>query len=396
MILSYVFSEGRMRPVTSHGAEFPQAAIWLDLLDPTQEEVGAIEHHLGIDVPTPEEMREIEVSSRLYSEDGADFMTIVLPHGRQSTGVAHFAPVVFILSGATLVTLRYSEPKSFELYAAKLCREPLSHDLPLPQRPPAKAARAAPETMPRPDIVPDVVPDVVTAGESAGGAAPEAHAEPGDPTGSEAPNAKPRRGPKPPRAEVIFLGLLEAVVDRVADLLEGTATDLDHTARDIFQSSEQRAPIASATYKDMLRQIGRCADLASRTREALATFDRMLPFAQLAFDRRKAPKELRTRIKAMSRDVQSLNDFAAFLNNKTSFLLDTSVGMISIEQNAIIKIFSVAAVGFMPPTLIASIYGMNFHDMPELDWSLGYPLALAGMIISAVLPLAFFRYKKWL
>ena len=146
----------------------------------------------------------------------------------------------------------------------------------------------------------------------------------------------------------------------------------------------------------MLRQIGRCADLASRTREALVTFDRMLPFAQLAFDRRKAPKELKSRIKAMSRDIQSLNDFAAFINNKTNFLLDTAVGMISIEQNAIIKIFSVAAVGFMPPTLIASIYGMNFQDMPELSWHFGYPLAIAGMFVSAILPLAYFRYKRWL
>ena len=77
-------------------------------------------------------------------------------------------------------------------------------------------------------------------------------------------------------------------------------------------------------------------------------------------------------------------------------MLDTAVGMISIEQNAIIKIFSVAAVGFMPPTLIASIYGMNFQDMPELSWHFGYPLAIAGMFVSAILPLAYFRYKRWL
>ncbi|WP_336739049.1 magnesium transporter CorA family protein [Aureimonas altamirensis] len=363
MILAYVFSDGRMRPVASAGADFASDAIWLDLFDPTPEEVAAIEKHLAIDVPTPEEMREIEVSSRLYTEDNADFMTLVLPHGRQATGVAQFAPVTFILVGSSLVTLRYSEPRSFELYAAKLCREPVSFDLTLPPTP----------------------EDVESAGPAEEGAAPQPAA------------AKPARKPaRPPRPEVILLGLLEAVVDRVADLLEGTAIDLDHTAKDIFQSSEQRAPIANARYKEMLRQIGRCADLASRTREALVTFDRMLPFAQLAFDRRKAPKELKSRIKAMSRDIQSLNDFAAFINNKTNFLLDTAVGMISIEQNAIIKIFSVAAVGFMPPTLIASIYGMNFQDMPELSWHFGYPLAIAGMFVSAILPLAYFRYKRWL
>ncbi|RZI59541.1 MAG: magnesium transporter, partial [Zymomonas sp.] len=101
-------------------------------------------------------------------------------------------------------------------------------------------------------------------------------------------------------------------------------------------------------------------------------------------------------VKAMSRDITSLNDFVAFLSNKTTFLLDTTVGMISIEQNAIIKIFSVAAVGFMPPTLVASIYGMNFKIMPELDWQFGYPMAIGLMLISAVLPLIFFRHKNWL
>ena len=98
----------------------------------------------------------------------------------------------------------------------------------------------------------------------------------------------------------------------------------------------------------------------------------------------------------MSRDVHSLNDFVSFLSNKTTFLLDTTVGMISIEQNAIIKIFSVAAVAFLPPTLIASIYGMNFTHMPELGWTFGYPLALAAMVVSAIVPMILFRYKNWL
>ncbi|KAA0972297.1 magnesium transporter CorA family protein [Aureimonas fodinaquatilis] len=348
MITGYVYADGRIKAVSASAARPPVDAIWIDMLNPTAEEVAAIEAMLQIDVPTPEEMREIEVSSRLYSEDGADFMTLTLPHGKHQTGVAHFAPVTFILVSKKLITLRYSEPKSFEIYASKLCREPVVADMAL-----ASVAE-------------------VEAGIS------------------------PARRTRTPRSEEIMLGLLEAVVDRVADLLEGTAVDLDAAAKEIFNASENRTPTPTARYKEMLRHIGRCADLASRTREGLATFDRLLPFAQLVFDRRKAPKELKTRIKAMARDIQSLNDFAAFLNNKTSFLLDTTVGMISIEQNAIIKIFSVAAVGFMPPTLIASIYGMNFTDMPELTWSFGYPAAILGMFISAILPLAFFRYKRWL
>ena len=105
---------------------------------------------------------------------------------------------------------------------------------------------------------------------------------------------------------------------------------------------------------------------------------------------------MKTTIKSLEQDTQSLEHFADFLSSKMTFLLDTVVGMISTEQNAIIKFFSVAAVGFMPPTLVASIYGMNFQFMPELAKPWGYPLALFLMVISAVIPLIYFRKKGWL
>ena len=108
------------------------------------------------------------------------------------------------------------------------------------------------------------------------------------------------------------------------------------------------------------------------------------------------PKETRAQLKGMQRDVQSLSDHATYLSNKITFLLDAMLGVVSIEQNNIIKIFSVAAVVLMPPTLVASIYGMNFKHMPELDWSLGYPIALALMVVAAALPYLFFKWKKWL
>jgi magnesium transporter len=209
---------------------------------------------------------------------------------------------------------------------------------------------------------------------------------------SRAPTARLR----PPTADTILIGLLETVIDRVADMMEAIAADLDGIANDIFSASDEKKPIATHEFKELLRRIGAAGDLASRTRESLATLDRMIPFLQLVLDGRKAVKEARARTKAMNRDVHSLNDFVSFLSNKTTFLLDTTVGMISIEQNAIIKIFSVAAVGFMPPTLVASIYGMNFAHMPELSWPLGYPMALGIMVLSAIIPLLFFRYKRWL
>jgi magnesium transporter len=98
----------------------------------------------------------------------------------------------------------------------------------------------------------------------------------------------------------------------------------------------------------------------------------------------------------MQRDVQSLTDHATYQSNKITFLLDATLGLVSIEQNNIIKIFSVGAVGLMPPTLIASIYGMNFANMPELKWTYGYPFAIALMIVAAALPYFYFKWKRWL
>jgi magnesium transporter len=96
------------------------------------------------------------------------------------------------------------------------------------------------------------------------------------------------------------------------------------------------------------------------------------------------------------KDIAALSDQAGFLSGKVGFLLDASLGLVGVQQNAIIKIFSVAAVVFLPPTLVASIYGMNFDFMPELKWQLGYPLAIVLMILSAWLPYKLFKKKKWL
>ena len=97
------------------------------------------------------------------------------------------------------------------------------------------------------------------------------------------------------------------------------------------------------------------------------------------------------------RDIESLDGHTSFLFDKINFLMDATVGFININQNKIIKIFSVASVAFLPPTLIASIYGMNFkHWFPELDWTLGYPFALALMLASAITPFWYFRHRGWL
>jgi magnesium transporter len=132
-------------------------------------------------------------------------------------------------------------------------------------------------------------------------------------------------------------------------------------------------------------------------RESLVSIGRLLLYIAAEADTmKKWAKDQRAALKGMQRDVQSLAEHATYLSQKISFLLDAMLGVVSLEQNNIIKIFSVAAVVLMPPTLIASIYGMNFKHMPELDFEFGYPVAVVLMVVAAVLPYWFFRWKKWL
>ncbi len=147
----------------------------------------------------------------------------------------------------------------------------------------------------------------------------------------------------------------------------------------------------------MLGQLGRQGDLLSDLRESLMTLARASGYLGMVWPRLSdAPQENRERLQTLSRDVQSISEHASFLTQKVTFLLDATLGMINIEQNATIKIFSVLAVVLLPPTMIASIYGMNFEHMPELSWPLGYPLALLMMLAAAVLPYAWFKRKGWL
>jgi magnesium transporter len=145
----------------------------------------------------------------------------------------------------------------------------------------------------------------------------------------------------------------------------------------------------------LMERIGRNGDLLSKARESLVSLTRLLAFVQQSTQVQMS-QDVRGRFRNVSRDATALSDHASFVSNKINFLLDATLGLINIEQNAIIKIFSVAAVVFLPPTLIASIYGMNFHHMPELGWEGGYPWALGLMVVSAVLPYVYFKRRGWL
>jgi magnesium transporter len=197
--------------------------------------------------------------------------------------------------------------------------------------------------------------------------------------------------------EMILIALLEAIVDRLADVLERASNEIIQISHDIFHPAEKKASKRDRDFQLILRRIGSKEDLVSKIQDSLLTLQRMSGFlANAATSQGKNGKDGRTRVKTISRDVISLSDHASFQTQKITFLLDATLGMINIQQNGIIKIVSVAAVVFLPPTLVASIYGMNFDAMPELKWLLGYPFALALMVISAVLPFWFFRRKGWL
>jgi magnesium transporter len=304
--------------------ELPEAAVWIDLVNPTPVEDKAVEHLTGVAVPTREEMQEIEVSSRLYIENHARYMTATLMC-QSDTANPRTTAVTFILVGHRLVTVRYDEPRPFAIVESKLAR-----------------------TCP---------PGV--------------------------------------NGEAVLMDLFDAVIDRAADILEKIGAEVDQVSHDIFEPDPARRDRAR-TADTILIAIGRKGDLTSKVRESLLSIGRLLLFLANEAEGMRWQKETRSQLKSMQRDVGSLSDHATYLSNKITFLLDALLGVVGIQQNNIIKLFSVMAVVLMPPTLVASIYGMNFKLMPELDWTFGYPWALALMLVAGALPYIFFKWKKWL
>jgi magnesium transporter len=195
--------------------------------------------------------------------------------------------------------------------------------------------------------------------------------------------------------EMIMIDLLDAIIDRAADVLERAAADVEVVSRRIFERRGARDD-PKQSYQAILRSIGRKGDLTSKIRESLVSIGRLVLFLANEAEGMKLLRDQRALVKSMARDVTSLTDHSTFLANKITFLLDATLGMVSLEQNNVIKIFSVVAVALMPPTLIASIYGMNFQFMPELHWKYGYPAALVLMLAAAIAPYLYFKWKKWL
>lgn len=305
--------------------EINDDVIWIDLDHPTSEEERALEQMLGYNLPTRDEMKNIEPSSRLYREGGATYMTAALVW-RVESELPELTDVSFVLARNRLVTIRYSEPEAFKVFMAY-------------------AERAQ-------TVLPSGAATLVT--------------------------------------------LLEAIVDRNAEILEQAALQVDVISREIFaEERDLRTRRAGKNLALALKQIARRQNITAKTRESLVSLGRVASFLTVAREIAES-SDLREHLKSVSRDISSLTDHSSFVMANVNFLLDASLGLVNVEQNQIIKIFSVAAVIFLPPTLVASSYGMNFTFMPELQWLFGYPMAILMMVVSAAIPFLWFKRKGWL
>lgn len=321
MITFYCLENGALvRRAAENTQVLPDNVLWVDLLSPGPEEERFIESALALDIPTREELAEIEDSSRFYEEDGAVFMTTTVVMGIADRRPEN-AEVTFVLTKRCLVTVRYSELSAFRQFETKSARQPSTFS----------------------------------------------------------------------SSHQIFLALADAVVDRIADVLESVQVELQTLSRCIFDKrKEQRTDL-----QQIIQQLGQHRSLLSQLGESLFSSNRLIAFYRLHANEpgQGVAKGL---LKALERDVRSLGEHQARLLGDIAFLLDATLGLINIEQNAIIKVFSIAAVLFLPPTLVGTVYGMNFDRMPELSWPFGYPMALGMMVVSAIIPYAWFKFRDWL
>lgn len=298
----------------------PPNTIWIDLLRPTPEEEHFIENTLSIDVPSPEEMSEIEDSSRFFESKGGWCMIVSVVSGSQEASPT-LTQLSFILHKKQLVCAHYGELTSFRAFEMQYARQPQVFKT----------------------------------------------------------------------TDVLLMALVDAVVDRIADILEKLQARLNELSKSIFDESGGKH---TADLQRTVKQLGKYNSLLAKLSDSLLSIKRMLIFCKQSVDW-LAPSA-KAQMHSVELDIGSLTEYHARMSSEITFLLDATLGLINIEQNGIIKVFSIAAVLFLPPTLVGTVYGMNFHDMPELNWVFGYPLSLILMVLSALACYVWFKIKGWL
>jgi magnesium transporter len=299
------------------------ATVWVDLLNPSEAERRLIEDHIGMRLPSRDDLAEIERSSQLVSEREKLRVTcpVVAEADTDHPALSHLG---LILSPKLLITIRFAELKAFQAAAVRVGQDA-----------------------------------------SAGSVG-------------------------------AFTVLLEAIVDRQADLLERARQQLDEISHGVFRASPQQTKTVARSnerLRAMLGRLGRIGERVTLVRESLLGVDRVAAFAPEAGAGWIAPT-FAERLKGVGLDVESLNQFAEHLSGKIQFLLDAIVGFIGIEQNDIFKVLTVFSVVGIFPTLVAGWYGMNFH-MPEYGWRYGYQFGITVIVLSTVLPLLWFKWRGW-
>jgi magnesium transporter len=298
--------------------------IWIDLLNPTPEEIARVAAESGIQVPSRDSLQEIETSSRLRAEGRILYVSMPLTLQDEAAGFAP-VPLGFILSPELLVTIRYSLVQAFTQVEA--------------------------------DVTKGLCADSAT----------------------------------------VFAALIDGMVDYDADRLEKLSSDLAQVSARAFTppaASAKSNKRASLALRESLNAVGTAGDHLSRIRESLLGLQRIIGFVLKTAADWLSPEE-KTRLGTAQQDITSLVDFEAHLSGKTQFLLDAILGFINTEQNEIFKVITIVSVVGIPPTLIASMYGMNFHDMPELTWRWGYPYGLVLIALSILLPILWFKRRGW-
>ncbi len=314
------------RALQTHSEPPGSRAVWIDLLNPTDEERSAAERLTGLRVPAQADLAEIESSSRLATQGRALYLSMPMAY-RSAEGRSMTAPLGFVLSPDYLMTVRFANLPVFDQFSERFtgqAREPCS----------------------------------VSA----------------------------------------FLGLLEATVDRLADVLEHVGADLDAISRRVFRPEHVGGPKPvrmDLQLRATLRGVGNAGERVSNIRDSLLGVNRILQYTNEVAEG-WLPVDLRPRFKTLRQDIASLSDYDVQLTNKVQFLLDATLGFINIEQNNGIKVLTVVSVVGVPPTLMASIYGMNFKVMPELQWQYGYAYGLTVIVLSAILPLLWFKRQGWI
>jgi magnesium transporter len=210
--------------------------------------------------------------------------------------------------------------------------------------------------------------------------------------------AKFTRNDAPRNSVETFAALIDEIVDLNADLLEGIGADLDALSRAVFRrpgQNRRQATRSNQALQNNLIEVGSAGDRLSRIRDSLLGLQRIVPFVS-GIERDWIPPAIVARLKTAQSDLLSLTDYETHLSDKVQFMLDAVLGFINTKQNEIFTVLTVVSVVGIPPTLVAGIYGMNFKNMPELDWAWGYQYGLALIVLSTLVPILWFKWRGWL